>query len=478
LAQINQTLNLVRQDYQVLDQQLQQASASLSRNQLQQSVLLQQLAANRLQQLQDVEQNRTADPVDVRAQQIMTQREQALVDLQKKRDEGMAALQQCDAQRDAVHLDVDAAAQELADLEAQVQRLLENDDGYQTQLDTTYLSREIAAQAAEKTQVAEQDRQAKGAPYESNALFNYLWKRQYGTSQYRAGGLFAWLDDWVAKLVGYDKARANYWLLLQIPKRLAEHARLVGQRAEAELAKLQELETKVAKAAGVPEAQQILADAEVRQDQVDADIKAVEVALNEVHEAIAAFAMGEDDFTEQAINVLTQAYSARDLQHLEQMVRASLTTQDDELVRELADLITAQQDLREDLQQGKQAHRQRANRVKELEDVRRLFKRHRYDDLRSSFQNESLLTMVLGEFVRGAVNGSGVWDALRRQQRYQNVGGAWPDFGSGGLPQGRRGNSPWHWPGGRGGFRMPRRGGSASRGGSARRGGFRTGGGF
>lgn len=481
LGEINQTLARVRRDFTSLDNVMQSSSSALTRNQLQQTRILRALASDRMERLESGKLASTVDSADAAANEVLLQRERALSNLAQKMHEGGQALEQAEAQREALHQKVDVAAQELAELEAEVQRLLEGDEGYQQQLETAYEARDIASQAEEKTALAVKDRQEKGLPYESSKLFSYLWKQNYGTSQYRSGGLFAALDDWVAGICDYNKARANYWLLLEIPRRLEEHARIVSQRAEAELGKLQELETKVANAAGVDLAQQQLLEAETDQDVCDADIDQIELSLSEVQEHLNRFANGEDDFTKRCLDGLEAAYSARDMDRLERMVVQTPNRSDDELVSELVDLRQEQRLIREEINDNKQMHRQHADRLKDLEDVRRRFKRHRFDDLRSSFGNESVIRMVLEEFLRGAVRGSGVWDTLKRQQRYRDVGGAWPDFGSGSLPRGRRGSSPWHWPGGRGGFRMPRRGGGLSRGGSPRRrsrGGFRTGGGF
>jgi len=117
--------------------------------------------------------------------------------------------------------------------------------------------------------------------------------------------------------------------------------------------------------------------------------------------------------------------------------------------------------------------------------VRRRFKSNRYDDLRSGFNNGDQIAQMVGELLAGLISSGQLWDLLRRNQRYRDVAGERPDFGSGGIvfPRGQIPRRPptWNWPGspssrgGGGGFRMPRmpRGGG-SRGG----GGFRTGGGF
>ena len=80
---------------------------------------------------------------------------------------------------------------------------------------------ELAEQKAEQ---AEADLQEKRQPYEADPLFMYLWRAKFGTSEDRAGGIVRYFDRKVAKLIGFDGARRNYAVLLQLPVRLREHA--------------------------------------------------------------------------------------------------------------------------------------------------------------------------------------------------------------------------------------------------------------
>ena len=69
-----------------------------------------------------------------------------------------------------------------------------------------------------------EDKRVKGEPYENDKLFMYLWRRGFGTSEYSANPFTRMLDRWVARKCRYDKARPNYWMLNEIPKRLEAHA--------------------------------------------------------------------------------------------------------------------------------------------------------------------------------------------------------------------------------------------------------------
>src|SRR5690606_22276373 len=49
----------------------------------------------------------------------------------------------------------------------------------------------------------------------------------------RSRGIVRSLDGWVARLIGFTEARANYYMLLQLPERLGEHAERLKAAAEA-----------------------------------------------------------------------------------------------------------------------------------------------------------------------------------------------------------------------------------------------------
>lgn len=81
----------------------------------------------------------------------------------------------------------------------------------------------VVRSAEEKLAQAESDREEKRRPYESDPLFMYLWRRRFGTRDYRAGNLVRYLDRKVAHLIGYEAARVNYAMLIELPDRMREH---------------------------------------------------------------------------------------------------------------------------------------------------------------------------------------------------------------------------------------------------------------
>jgi hypothetical protein len=87
----------------------------------------------------------------------------------------------------------------------------------------------VTRNAQEKLAQAEADRDEKRRPYEADPMFMYLWRRRFGTRDYEAGNLVRYLDRKVAHLIGYEAARVNYTMLMELPDRMREHVERLNQ---------------------------------------------------------------------------------------------------------------------------------------------------------------------------------------------------------------------------------------------------------
>ena len=247
LGHLNNTLTKAREQYTHLSAQLNSASDAVANNQQQQGQVLKRIAALRLDELRRSEVASYVDAADYQVRELLEQREVALAKLLDELRQAENNLRDLETRRADVHIEVDRAAELLVDAESKVQAELENDSEFQAQLERTRSADAVAVSALEKAELAEADRVAKGEPFESDRLFSYLWRRNYGTSDYKANLLTRALDAWVARLCRFKDARANYWMLLEIPKRLKEHAETVRADADAELNQLQLLEEQAAR---------------------------------------------------------------------------------------------------------------------------------------------------------------------------------------------------------------------------------------
>ena len=427
---------------------------------------LEELARFRLEQSRAGSVSAAVAGVERKIAGLMAAREREQAELTGRLDELGQRIAGLETRRAAAAAAADEAAGMLDAGEQALQHKLEQDAAYQARHASTEKAEAVAVEAEHKHALALDDRRVKGAPYEADALFMYLWARGYGTSAYRGSGLVRMADAWVARLIRFEDARRNYYMLTEIPTRLGEHARRMREAANAEIDALAALESAARDRSDVPELEQNLDAARRAVEAVDAELAEARDAMRVAEAARDAFGRGDDEKFRAAIAAMADALDDDSIAQLRRAARRTRMPEDDAIVERLVGLEEALDDLAGERDQLSDLARARSERLSELEDMRIEFRRRGYDDYGSEFDDRGLFGVMLAEFVRGAIPGSVYWDRLGRSHR-RTARRSRPDFGSGGF----RFPGPLSFPGARGG-------GFRTGGGMSRGGGFRTGGGF
>jgi len=429
------------------------------------------LARIRMREIEGGELKAALDETGRRVKELLAQREGALAAVG---EEIAAAERQQGAlgtERQAQQAVVDAAEKAVDEAEAAAQQALGADSAYRAKLEAAAASDNVADSAEAKADAAQADRTEKGKPYEADPLFAYLWGRGFGTPAYVGGGLTRALDGWVARVAGFEPLRRDYWLLTELPGRFDEHAQRMRAQADADLAAVQALEHAAAEAAGVPQRQEALDEAQAALAEIDEKIDEHETAVAALVERRASFAAGEDEISRQCNELIRETLKREQMRTLRERANQTPSTDDDAAVDELTEIRAHMPRIEEEAVRNRTLHETHRDRVAKLEEIRKRFRESRYDAVSSEFVNGALIATLLASLIAGSVGVGDFWDALKKQQRYRQL--ADPRFGSGRFPRG--GGGPWHNPGGwggGGGF------GGGKRGGGFGGGGFRTGGGF
>ena len=481
LRELDSGLSSLRGDLRSMDSAVTESGLRMQELGDAKLALYKKLARHRLAQLERGDVIRGLDTVSQQIHELLDRRDSEHRSLVGAIGDAEARLESLEAERERLHADVEAAEAALDEQEAEVQARLEDDPAYNEQLERAHGADAVADQAETKTQDAIDDRNAKGKPYETDKLFMYLWRRGYGTSGYAANPLARLLDGWVAGLCDYDKARPNYWMLNEIPKRLRAHAESARATADAEFEELKQIEAAAAEELGVVRLQRDLDAKEKSLAELDDSIAAIERDIAELGTERSRFASGEDELMTQALDRLAAEMKADGVDALRR--RAALTPDhdDDLIVQDIADVDDRLELLIEEYRDRQKIHRRRTQKVRELERLRQDFKQRGYDDMRSVFMDGSAVSGALQQFLRGLLDDDDLWRIIARSHRLRQVR-ARPTFGSGGFPH-RRGS--WRPPRSGPPFprpRLPRGGGIRFPTGGGRRrpggGGFSTGGGF
>jgi len=391
------------------------------------------------------------DAVERRAMGLLERRRQRLAEAAERRSKALDEATTAQTEHAKWAAAVEAARNRIDQLTAAVETRVKSEPDWATQQERVAQAEATAKAAANKAAQSEADRNSKGKPYESDPLFMYLWRSEYGTARYYAGPIRRYFDGKVAKLVGYDSAQANYRLLTEIPLRLSQHADRLAEEAGGQLAKRTAIERRALEADGVMALETDLDAAEKNLAQTEERLSHAKAELTELDadRATANDEAGDPDYR-QALKMLTERLSRQDLGGLYEKAVRTPSQEDDRIVKSLQEQERAIAQTDSQIQQIRRAALEVAKKRAELEQSRSRFQQAGYDDPLGGFVNGALIGTILG----GILNGS-------------RSSGTLDDVFNDGF---RRRLPPSN--GGFGGIRLPG-GGSQGAGG-----GFRTGGDF
>jgi len=460
LSQLEQAILGVRRDEDRLTAMLKSATEETARLRARQAEAYKALARLKLDELQASKVTGDLDTAERDALAVVEKGRTALAAIAGKRAalvEAIAAGEKTlDEHADRLEKAIDA----VDDLADRTKVRLADDKAWLAARDKVTSTEAMAAASAEKADQAEKDLAEKRKPYDADPLFSYLWKRGYGTSAYRAGFLARYFDAKVAKLVGYDKARPNYYMLTEIPVRLRDHATRLHEAIAAAKSAQVALERKALEADGIAalEAKAAAADDARKAFAAELDGMKAELAALDAEQAALLDPAGEHSLA-KAVDGLAAAIAREDLAALHKEALKTPTPEDERIVATLREIEPALRRREAEAEEVRKTAVALGKKRAELEESRSTFHREGYDDPRGRFSNGPDIGSVIGGVLGGMLSSGNLNDAFGR-----------------GWSSSRRGGSTFG-----GGIRFPS-GGSSSRPSApsrpSSRGGFRTGGRF
>ncbi len=435
LQLINQHIYQAQTEQQQAGARLEELHRQLNALRLKTGEAYRTLAKLRLDDLQASQIISRLDETD----QVVLNLLEKLKDARKNLDEqikaSVARQQQLEAQRQELERRRDEAGQARQNQLEQTRQRLQEAPGYRQQQQRVQEAATVVQNADEKATRAEQDRVAKGKPYEADPLFMYLWQRRYLMPDYRGGWFSRQLDSWVARLIDYQRNRPNYYMLLELPQRLREHATKVQQTAQLEAQALQAMERQAAEADGILTLQAKVLEAEKQLKKLDADIEAEEARHQELLQQQSGLHAGTDPVTKQIIDLKSAALENETLPSLYQQARATPRPEDDVIIAQLQQLQHQQSQIEAEIQSLNNILQQRLRELGQLEEVRRRYRQNGYDSYNSNFPGNFSLEVLLGQMLGGMMSSDTVWREIGRHQQSSPSGGGYEggDAGFGGF---------------------------------------------
>ena len=336
---IDQAYAQLRNEEARLDAGLRLVSEDAARLRPERLNQLKALAELKFKRLQSGALVRDLDAAEQRVKELLDRARAQIDAAARRRDAAHQAILSAEAARNERAAALEAAVGALKSFEADVAARYAADADWlalKTGLETAQNTHD---EAEKKTKQAEDDREKKKVPYEGNRLFLYLWRRKLGTSEYKSGFFVRFVDEWIARLIDYREARANYAMLNEIPARLRAHVK--GTRSAQEAAK-QRLaafqQQKIAAAGGVP-LQQKAVDAKAALDAAEAEVSRAHQAFNAAEEQYRTVAdKGEKSVYAQAVDLMVENNSRDDIATLFREAARTKSPEDRAIVEKIDQL--------------------------------------------------------------------------------------------------------------------------------------------
>ena len=455
LAIIDQHIATARRDMQTGHSRLETANQQVAevRNQLVQEY--RRLAEFRLDELAAGQLISQMDETDRTVLKLLERRSQAVDQLEREIEQSQAAQAELEQERSRLVRHRDELLKQIDEAAAEIKEQLGRQEAYRKLEEKAAEESSRAERAQKKASQAEADREEKGKPYRQDPLFMYLWQRRYLTPDYSGGGLPRMLDGWVAKMINYADARSNYYMLTELPLRLREHADRQEGLAAQEVQKLRDMEAAALEVEPISRNKELLQSVQKSLEESESRIEAEEKRHASMLEQRSDHASGSDELSQQAIELQVSEIKNDSLTNLYMQAKMTNNPDDDLIVSRILALQEKEQTLLAEMQNlQSQIHQQQKN-YREIDGLRRRFRRRNYDSDHSVFPGGFQLAALLSLLMSGRASGGEVWDRIDREQQFRRPRTP-VDFGGGVFP---------------GGFG---RGGGGGMGG----GGFRTGGSF
>jgi chromosome segregation ATPase len=441
LQSIDRAYAQLREEEMRLDDRLRSVSEEAARLRQERLVQLHRLAEVKFRMLKNGELARDLDMAEREVRRLLDEAEHENAQAAAGREKAAAGLKQAEATRTACAAEFEAAGRAFQAFETLHQPAIAAEAKWITLTGEAERAEKTWREAERKTRQAEEDRETKKTPYEADPLFVYLWKRQFGASAYRGGGIVRYFDGLIARMINYSQARANYAMLNQIPERLRAHVDRLKISLDALRQEIANFRQERLLAAGAGPMQARLREAQSAHAASEAEVaeRQKEFATADAkYDAIIG--KNSDGILTRAVQLMVDNDSRDDVITLYREAERTRSNEDKDIVAQIDHLTRQLGKTEADLTQLRAQSRELAGRREEIENTRASFRRRRYDYPGTTFRNEAAINDVLGGVLSGMIQGAVLEQVLQqgyRQPPSIDWGGGYqpgPMFPPGGFP--------------------------------------------
>jgi chromosome segregation ATPase len=302
-------------------------------------------------------------------------------------------------------------------LEGKLSETLKTHEQFQRYTKQAIETRNVLDDNSQRISEIQQEAKEKLPAYQTSSLFQYLYRRKFGTAKYVASGMARNLDGWVARLIDYGRARRSYEFLQVTP----ELMKLEWERRKDEFRQLRRdidvLEEKIAEEIGL----NVVAAEGVRlgeqRDEVIEQLDRQAGMLEPLEKKLDDLEHVAGEHYQAALERLRDFLNEVRPETLARHIQRTPQEEDDDLLREINWLESEIESLQNEARRLSRDQKEATKKLEGLDYVVRRFQRSNFNSDRCYF-DDLHVENLLKDFDKDRINQHNLLKKIRAEHKF------------------------------------------------------------
>ena len=267
------------------------------------------------------------------------------------------------------------------------------------------------------------------AVHDRSSLFQYLFRRGYGTSEYQARGTIRSLDKWVADMIDFPKARHGYEFLKTTPKLMAEEVARRKAEFKTLMEKIEAIEDRYSDAVGLTAIACRGSEAGCETRLKSSRRSKQRIANSKRWPRNCGRCKSHRERSTKRPSRRSEQFLLSDTDRglAKSGTEIALDPRDEEIVSIISELNQQIDSLKRQIAHAILARKQADEVAGGMDLVVNRFRQNNFDSERSSFAQALDIASELQRYQQGLTKPEELWQLIRRQQQFEPT---WPETAS------------------------------------------------
>lgn len=263
---------------------------------------------------------------------------------------------------------------------------------------------------------------------ESNRLYSYLQRRNYGTDEYRGFRVIAFLDRWVARRVasgngerrvGYEELQKAHDYLFRMPLLMQEDFDKRAKELQGLEKRITSAEKKVGDTVGLTAIDAEIAQGVKERDAIKEQIANETTQYGQYSSEKNGLENKKDEYHTKAIQKLKEFLKGQKIADLKERARMTPGSEDDTLVYRLEHIDQEVRNLKDIAKETRNEAEGLSSGQTSLKRILEKFNRDDYDSSRSYFPGNFDIQSFLTGYLSGQYTEKQVWKEIEDNQKFK-----------------------------------------------------------